>query len=498
MAEQNRNTVLALVAETTEGTPVAPSSGANFIRAQEDLDVASSFDTLTNAELSGSLGQAQPILGLENPSATFSHYLRHSGTEGQAPNYKHLLRAAFGTEVVAGTQYTTASSSTQSVIKVGSGNGTHFERGQALLIKGTTYSIRPVLSVATDDLNLGFSVASAPSSGVGLGKAILYKPANTGHETLTLWSYRANRGAIEMVAGCRVTQMQVDFTAGQFINTKYKLDGVGYYYNPIEITTSTKYIDFLDDATTRAATVATGVYRSPVELASAIAAAMNGLGSSNTFTCTYSSTAGTFTLTSNGSTLTLKWNTGTNTANSIASKIGFSTAADSSSALTYTGSAISLSAPYTPSYDSALPLAAKDNELLIGTSTDTVNLAASKVSFTLDDTRKGLDDVTAVSGRSGSILNGRKATVQVTAYLSQYDAAKFDKFKNGTNAQFLYNFGTKSGGNWVAGTCGSLFLPTAVITGHKVSSADGVLVLEMTLEAYVDSSGNGEVYLNFL
>jgi hypothetical protein len=121
MAEQNRNTVLAIMEETTEGTAVVPAAATDYIAIQDDLDFTADFAQLANAELRSSIGEAKSIIGKEQPKAQFSHYLRHSGVEGQAPNFKKLLKAALGTEVVASTQYTTAASSTVSDVKVGSG-----------------------------------------------------------------------------------------------------------------------------------------------------------------------------------------------------------------------------------------------------------------------------------------------------------------------------------------------------------------------------------------
>jgi hypothetical protein len=64
--------------------------------------------------------------------------------------------------------------------------------------------------------------------------------------------------------------------------------------------------------------------------------------------------------------------------------------------------------------------------------------------------------------------------------------------------RFAYNFGIKSGGNWQAGYCGNLYIPTATITSYSLTDLDSVVGVEMELKAFVDSSGNGEVYLNFL
>lgn len=501
MAEISRNTVLAVKVESTEGTPVIPAGATDFIALQDDLDISPQFDSLENAEMKSSIGMSKPIVGSENPTASFSHYLRHSGTEGQAPNYKEVLEAAFGTEVVASTQYDTVSSSTVSTINVDTGEGANFQRGQALLIKDATngYSIRPVHSVSSDALTLGFNVGTAPGTGVNTGKAVLYKPANTGHQTLSLWAYRANRGALEVVSGARVTEVSYDFSAGEIINGSFSLEGIKYYFDPINITSTDRYLDFLDDATTRAAVIAAKLYKDPHELAAALETAMNALGSSNTFTVAYSDSTGMFTLTSTGTTFSLLWQSGTNTANTIGDKIGFTVSANDTGALTYTSdNAQSWVAPYTPTYDSADPIVAKYNEVFMGDATDTTALSASSVSFSIANERQVLNDVSAETGRSGSLIMGREVTINCTAYLTQHDVSKFKKFREGENCRFLYNFGTKSGGQWVAGKCGCIYVPTAVVSSYKVSDADGLIVIEMELKAYVDANGNGEVYLNFV
>jgi len=76
---QTRSSVLALVTESTEGTPVVPTLATQFVALQDDFSMEPSFDTLENAELKASIGTAKPIQGAENPSASLSHYLRASG-----------------------------------------------------------------------------------------------------------------------------------------------------------------------------------------------------------------------------------------------------------------------------------------------------------------------------------------------------------------------------------------------------------------------------------
>lgn len=499
----SRSSVLAIVAESTEGTPVAPSGASQYAALQDGFSIDPAFDVLENAELRSSIGKAKPILGAENPTASGSHYLRHSGVEGTAPNYKMIPKAAFGAEVVASTQYDTVSSSTVLIVKVDTGEGANFQRGQLLLVKDATngYAIRPVMSVSGDDLTLGFALANAPGSGVNLGKCVLYKVADTGHPVHSLWHYLGNGGARQLLAGARLTSLDIDFTAGDLINMAYSFEGLGYYFNPIEITSATKYIDFTDDDGTYAATVAVGWYKDPYELAQAIQTAMNAANAGETHTVTYNNATGTFKFTCTGTVLSLLWNSGSNTANSIASKIGFSTAADNTGTAAttgYTGSALSWTSPYTPSLDSADPLAAKYHDLMIGDATDYANFHASSVKFSLKNTRKVTPDVTAQSARSGSIITERVLTVSFTALLDKYDVDKFRRYRAGDDTRFFYAFGTRVGGNWVAGKCGGLFLPTATVTKFKIGDSDGLATLEGELQAYVDSSGNGEAYLGFV
>lgn len=502
-----RATVVALMKETTEGTPVLPGAGTDYIAVQDDFKMTPAFDVLDNAELKSSIGKSQPILGAENPTASFSHYLRSSGVEGQAPNYGKLLESLLGAVVVAGTQYPTVSASTTSILKVNTGIGANFQRGQACLIKDPVngYRIRALESVSGDNLTMMFSVPVAPGSGVNLGKAVLYKPANTGHPTLTVWQYIGNDGAVQMMAGGRVTSGSFDISAGDLINASYNVDGISFYFDPINITATDIKMDFTDDDGTWAATVTAKVYKDPYELASALQTAMAGANPLQTPTVTYNSTgvnAGKFNIKTTGTLLSLLWNTGTNTANTIGDKIGYSTASNDTGTGATTGyfsdTALSFIAPQTPSFDAASPLAAKDNEVMIGDTTDYLCFNASSVKFDINNTRATIKSVCAQSGVSGSIVSEREAKVTITAILDKYDADKWNRFKNGTNTKCQYSFGTKTGGNWNPGFCGCLAMPTSVIDNFEVDQQDGYAILNLELTAFVNANGEGEIYVNTL
>jgi hypothetical protein len=498
---------LAIVVETTAGTPVDPSAVTDYLALQNDFKMTPNFNVLENAEIKASIGIAKPIQGLESPQGSFSHYLKHSGTEGTPPEFDILLKSVFGAQNNNGTERTITSSSTVSDIKLGAG-GSDFARGYAVLVKDGTngYSIRPILSVSTNDLTPAFNLANAPASGVKVGKCVNFSPANTGHPSFTLHSYEGSGQSYEAMAGCKVSKFSFTASAGDLINANFSFSGTKFYFDPITITSTTKYIDFLDGSTDYNVSVTAQKYRDPHELAQAIQDAMNAAGASSTFTVTYQDDdfnnggthSGMMKFLSNGSTFSLKWNTGTNTANSIASKIGFSTAANSTGALSYYGTALSWASGYTPSLDSSDPLPAKNNEVMLGDAVDYTCFCAQSISFSLDDTVTDVKCICAESGVDSKLVTKRAVNVQISALLNKNDVQKFKRYRSNASVQFAFNFGTKSGGNWVAGSCGCLFLPTAVISAFEETDLESLIGIQMTLTAYVDSSGNGEVYLNFL
>jgi hypothetical protein len=135
MALQTKSSSLGVRVESTEGTLVAPTTGAHFVALQDDFSMSPEFEVLENAELKSSIGKAKSIQGIENPTFSFSHYLRNSGTAGTAPNYGPFLKAGFGGEDVAGVEHNTVASSTVALVKVDTGEGATYVRGQPLLIK---------------------------------------------------------------------------------------------------------------------------------------------------------------------------------------------------------------------------------------------------------------------------------------------------------------------------------------------------------------------------
>jgi hypothetical protein len=191
VAKQTRSAVFAIREESSEGTLIAISSASQFTVLREGFSFQSGVETVDSDELVNDIGASESLVTRESPTASIPKYFKHSGVEGQAPDYSLMIKSAMGSQTTNSTEYNTVASSTAgtsaaaAVIKVDTGEGANFAKGQALLIKDGTngYSIRNVASISSDDLTLNYNLGAAPASGVNLGKAIHFAPAATGHPT---------------------------------------------------------------------------------------------------------------------------------------------------------------------------------------------------------------------------------------------------------------------------------------------------------------------------
>ncbi len=106
-------------------------------------------------------------------------------------------------------------------------------------------------------------------------------------------------------------------------------------WNNIIISAANNKCDFNEGAAELTATVANATYTSGASLATALQSSLNTAGAA-TFTVQYTTNL-RFTVTSDGATFELLWNSGSNTAATIGDDIGFDTAADDTGDTVYAG-----------------------------------------------------------------------------------------------------------------------------------------------------------------
>lgn len=503
MSIKTRATILSIRKEVTEGVPNLVSSSGDFVALQDGFSFAPETDTLENNELRNSLGSPKPRLGIERCNGSHDHYIRHSGVEGQAPNWGILLESLMGSVTEVATEYETVASSTTKLIKGNAGAGAALPRGTAILIKDPVNgrSIRNVSTTPTgDDLPLNFALANAPGTGVKLGKPVRYVPVSTGHASLTYDLFRGNDGAREVAAGMKIEEMNITVEAGQYISGSFTAKGTKYHFDAIEITTG-RFLDFNDGTDDFSVSVPAKVYRDPHELAEALQDAMNDAGAADVYTVTYNdygSLKGKFTIATDGATLILQWNTGANTANTIGVKLGYSVAADDTGTSLNSDSAQVWASPYSPAYDAADALVAKACEAFLGTVDDNLNICIRTMTIRIANTLQEKPCISSETGIDGVEVNAREATVEMVATLDKHSAREFKYYRKGSEVQFMFNFGEKSGGNWQAGFSCNVYFPTATVTSFALDDDNGDVVLNASLNAFVNSDGEEEIFANML
>lgn len=508
MAFASRSSIFAFVEEVTEGTPVDPSAG-DFTVVREGAQLTGAVNTVTSDELRNSLGASKAFVTSQAPTGSIPKYFKPSGTEGVAPDYGILIKACLGAEDVNGTEYTTNASSTagtstvRAILKVTSAS-TNFQKGQAVLIKDGVngYAVRNVWDGANaTDLPLSFNLETAPASGVGLGKAVLYLPAAS-QPTFTAHMYQASSASAihQMISGGRTTAMNIEFTANDLAAVTFEIGGVRYFVNPIEITASSRFIDFTDSVGTVAAELDQKVYSTPIDLAAEIASKMTAASvasAGDVISCSWDNSTGKFTISSDGTVLSLLWNTGANTANSAKTKLGFDNV-DDTSALTYTSdNAQSYDPPATPAYDSQPPQVVRDNMLQIGTFADYICAGGQALSISISTPKTDIPNWCAETGIDESVILTREVTISGTLKFKKHDVQKFYNLINNVDTQLAFVHGRKVAGNWVPGTVVSVFCPTCSVTSNTIADQDGYIVEQFEATAFVGDDLE-DVYINFL
>ena len=490
----NKASVFAVTEEATSGVYVEPSVGSDFLPLRPGNEVAYEPEELKSDELLNDIGSAKSFVGKEKVSGKHSIYLKHSGIEGQAPQTGILYESILGDKYVDSTERTASASSTTTVVKVSS--GANFRQGQALLIKKPDgHKIANVASISGNDLNLNFAIDSAPAAGIGLGKSVVYLPVAQGHPTFSTTKYLGNGFAKEVSAGNTVTEAAFKLDAGTFGEVSFSFEGTKYYFNPIEITASNKYLDFIDDSGTWSISLAEKIYKTPIELADAIEAAMLAI-SPEVSTVSFSSSTGKFTITSQYF-LSLLWDSGANSANSIGATLGFVVASDDTGLLTYTSdSAQSYAAVVTPAYDSGDSIIVKGSELFIGNQSDNICFCAQSVALTISKTVEDVDCICEESGVLEKIPTAREASMEVTAVLKKHDVALLDALLKNSGISAMFNAGPKSGGNWIPGKCFNAYLQKCTVSKYT-TSGDSFIQVNLTLKGYVTTTEK-DVYINFV
>jgi hypothetical protein len=491
----SRASIFALKKEVNTGEYLPPSSGSEFVPLRPGNTLNFEPEQLNSDELLNDIGAAKSFVGKEPVSGSHPAYLRHSGVEGQEPELGVLYESLMGSKAIASSEFACEAGSTVTVIKVL--DGTNFVQGQSLLIKDASagYSIRNIKEIDGNDLILNFKLESAPASGINLGKSVSYLPVAQGHPTFSTTKYLGNGYALEASAGNTTTELSLTADANGFGEVEFSFQGTKYYFNPIVIDASSKFIDFDIDGTVYVASIAEGIYKTPVELAEALNTALLDVAGSGV-SCVYSNSNGKFIISSDVVPFSILFDTGLNTANTIAPKIGFDVADLTGAAFYESDNAQTYDSALTPSYDNADAIIIKGAELFIGNQEDNACICAQTVSMTVTKEVQDVDCICEENGVKEKIATARTVEMSVTAVLNKYDAQLLDALLKNKTIGAMLNSGPKVGGNWAPGKCFNAYLQSCTVASYT-TTGDNFIQAEITLRGFVTTSTK-DLYLNFV
>lgn len=492
----NRATILAVTEEGLPGEYTPPSSGSEFVPLRPGNTLSFTSEALDSDELLNDIGAAKSFTGKTGSEGSHSAYLRNSGVIGQKPELNPMYISIFGDYSILSAK-TIAAGSTVSILKFA--DASSFQAGMALLIKDGVngYSIRNVKEVNGNDVTLNFNLNNAPASGVTTAFDVVYLPVASNHPTFSITKYLGNGHAIEATAGNTTTEMSITADANGFGEVEFSFAGTRYYFNPITINSTNKFIDFVDDAGTHAASVSEKIYTTPIELAEALQSAMKAVSPTQDYSVTWNSN-GTFTIKSISSAVfSILWISGTNSANNIGPAIKRVMLVDDTGSLEYSSNeTFDYQSPITPAYDSADAIIIKGAELFIGNQSDNICVCAQSVSLTVSKEIVDVDCICEETGVKEKIATSRTAEMTITTVLNKYDASLLDALIQNKGLSAMLNAGPKSGGNWVEAKCFNAFLANCTVGSYK-TAGDSFIQAEITLKGYVTASQK-DVYINFV
>lgn len=228
--------IIGIMAESTEGTWLAPSTSGDYLQPLADgFEMSPSKELIERGVLTNSVGKVTPRVGMKSVEAALPCEFRASGTEGQKPDHDQLIKGALGASRQITTTTTTKSSgNTGSVLAIQDADISKFNVGDIVVIKETGAHDAVAITAKTTGTGTATITVTPPkasgsySNSVVISKSTTYYTASTGHPSLALSYYWGNE-ILQKAAGCKVKSLSVDnFSTGQVASFNFGLEGVSF------------------------------------------------------------------------------------------------------------------------------------------------------------------------------------------------------------------------------------------------------------------------------
>ena len=225
----NESTV-ALVAEVTEGTYVAPSASTDYVEVLEGAEFNKTREELTRNTLGGSVEAEASRVGIAEATGTVGVELKASETEGDATQSLDVLMKSLlgGKRQITADQTSDAATHTDTVIDFA--DTSDFSVGDIVLIKEAgAYEVRPIASIQADtSITLAFALDNgAPSSEVVIAQATNYFSDTSNAITFSAEHNLGTQAIKQKVRGLRAASGSIsNWSVGQLPQMEFGLQGL--------------------------------------------------------------------------------------------------------------------------------------------------------------------------------------------------------------------------------------------------------------------------------
>lgn len=227
---------LAIEEEVTEGTWVTPASASSYVQClSEGLEINPSKELLERNVATGSIGKITPRTGTKSVSGAVPCELRAFSTQGSAPEFDKLIKAALGTKrTIATTTTTKAAGNTASSLKIEDADISKFTVGDIVMtLSPGAYHVSPISTVTTTGGSAAIGLLVPHPSGdhpdsVVIAKMTCYTVAESGHKTLSITRYQDSLIQTKAI-GCRPSSLEIsNFATGQIPEVSFGFDGLDF------------------------------------------------------------------------------------------------------------------------------------------------------------------------------------------------------------------------------------------------------------------------------
>jgi hypothetical protein len=136
--------------------------------------------------------------------------------------------------------------------------------------------------------------------------------------------------------------------------------------------------------------------------------------------------------------------------------------------------------------------------LILGNYDDYICFGGQAFNIAVSTPKTDVNNWCAESGVDESVILSREVTVTGTLKFSKHDASRTYKMLKNETISLAFVTGSKTAGNWDAGTVTCVFCPEVSITTKNIVDNDGYIVEDFAGTAIVGTDGLEDVYITQL